>query len=634
MLRLLVTIAIASSVFALLGILRGKTSSFVDGWTRPLRPDGGGHGVRWVDQAIGVALCATYVAVVLRTASTLGFTRDEGFYFDASRSYAGWFERALSLDPTVVANAHTQSGVDGAWAANAEHPSLMKSSFALSWLYLWRSWPAGLSELFGRHWWTLPLKGLVMTLGTRMPQLFIEESDAFRFPGMVTGGLTLWLTYLFGSEARGRLTGLLAALFFAGLPRCFFDSHLACFDAAATLMWLAVAYAWWKGLASAWWALSSGVVWGLALLTKHNSWFLPLVFCVHFAWLAIDVARSRPGAHPMLSRRLRSIPIPWPLLFMGMIGPAMFIAGWPRLWFDTWARIRWYFEFHAHHDYYNVEYLHKTYFQPPLPVSMPYVLVLATVPTTILIACLVGIARSWRSIFAVFLTTEHAEVDDARRTAFFWFLNLNLPIALIAHPKVPHFGGTKHWHPAYPFLCLFAGSAAAWAIAFLAERWKRRPVVQGALSLAFASWMIAPGWIETAKSHPHQLSDYMPIVGGSAGGATLGLNRGFWGYETGAIVDWLKVHFPKGARVYPNDTLPTSFEQLHADGRLPRAIEQDFWNATGTDVAVVEHEQHMDEVEAQIWIAWGNVSPAYVVTLQGVPTLSVYVNPKSSRYVP
>ena len=35
---------------------------------------------------------------------------------------------------------------------------------------------------------------------------------------------------------------------------------------------------------------------------------------------------------------------------------------------------------------------------------------------------------------------------------------LNVPIAIIAHPKVPHFGGTKHWHPAYTFLVLFAGS--------------------------------------------------------------------------------------------------------------------------------------------------------------------------------
>jgi hypothetical protein len=634
MLRLLVAIAIVASVAALAGLAPRRDRPLVDGWQTPLRADGGGHGVRWFDQALGLALFAAYVAIVLRTAGTLGFTRDEGFYFDASKSYAGWFERALSADPVLSASANTQGVIDGAWAPNGEHPSLMKSSFALSWLYLWRSWPDGLVELFGRHAWTHPLRALVAWIGARSPHLFVEESAAFRFPGMVTGGLTLWLTYLFGAEARGRLAGIVAALFFAGLPRCFFDSHLACFDAAATLMWLAVAYAWWKGLASPWWALLSGVVWGLALLTKHNSWFLPLVFCVHFAWIAFDVVRKRPGAHPLFRHRLRAIPIPWPFLFMGMIGPAMFVAGWPRLWFDTWSRIRWYFEFHAHHDYYNVEYLHKTYFQPPLPISMPYVLVLATVPATILVAGAIGIARSWRSTFAAFLTTEHTVVDDARRTSFFWFFNFNLPIALIAHPKVPHFGGTKHWHPAYPFLCLFAGSAVAWAIDRVGEGLRRRAALRGAMSLAFVALVVAPGSIETAKSHPHGLSHYTPLVGGSAGGATLGLNRGFWGYETGAIVDWLKVHFPNGARVYPNDTLPTSFEQLRADGRLPRSIDQEFWNVQATDVAVVEHEQHMDEVEAQIWVAFGTVSPAYVVTLQGVPVLSVYVNPKSTRYVP
>ncbi|MFI5300099.1 MAG: ArnT family glycosyltransferase [Polyangiales bacterium] len=634
MLRLLVSVAVTSTLVALIGVLFGKTGAFSDGWRTPLRRDGGGQGLRWVDQAIGLSLLSTYVAILLATAHSLGFMRDEGFYIDAAHSYSGWFERALSADPVLAASAKTQAGVDSAWGTNAEHPSLMKSAFSLSWLYLWRSWPAGLIELFGRHWWTAPLRMFVHWLSVRSPQLFIEESAAFRFPGMITAGLTLWVTYLFGAEARGRLAGLLAALFFAGLPRCFFDAHLACFDMAATLLWLSVAYTWWKGLASPTWALLSGVVWGLALLTKHNSWFLPLVFCVHFAWIAVDVARKRSGAHPMLSHRLRSIPIPWPFLFMGMIGPTMFVVGWPRLWFDTWTRIKWYFEFHAHHDFYNVEYLHKTYFQPPLPISMPYVLVLATVPAATLVACVLGVALRWRSIFAVFLTAEQTRVDDARRTAFFWFLNLNLPIALIAHPKVPHFGGTKHWHPAYPFLCLFAGSAVAWAIDTVRERMKSGPVAQGAMSLAFASWMVLPGWVETAKSHPHGLSHYTPLVGGTAGGATLGLNRGFWGYETGAIVDWLKIHFPKGAHIYPNDTLPTSFEQLRNDGRLPRTFEQDFWNVQGTDVAVVEHEQHMDEVEAQIWVAYGTVSPAYVVTLQGVPTLSVYVNPKSTRYVP
>jgi hypothetical protein len=146
--------------------------------------------------------------------------------------------------------------------------------------------------------------------------------------------------------------------------------------------------------------------------------------------------------------------------------------------------------------------------------------------------------------------------------------------------------------------------------------------------------VVLPGFIETRRSHPHGLSHYTPLVGGPPGAADLGLNRGFWGYETGAIVGWLNAHFPRGGRVYPNDTFFSSWEQLHHDGRLHPNIEGEWWNPQTCDVAVIEHEQHMDEVEHQIWMTLGTVTPAYVVTLDGVPVLTVYVNPRSTRYVP
>ena len=54
---------------------------------------------RSFDHALGLMLGTLFVIWVLSTAHSLGFTRDEGFYFDASKSYAGWFEAFLSPDP-------------------------------------------------------------------------------------------------------------------------------------------------------------------------------------------------------------------------------------------------------------------------------------------------------------------------------------------------------------------------------------------------------------------------------------------------------------------------------------------------------------------------------------------------------
>jgi len=636
MMRILLAFAAFYAAAALAGGLRG---AFRGGFLRPLGTADGG-GVRWSDHFVGLALACCFTAIVLATSHELGFMRDEGMYFDAAKSYAGWFEKLLAKDPEIRKQAFERAIVDAHWAPNAEHPSLMKSSFALSWIYFWKTWPDGLVELFGRSGWTQPLAWFVKTLAKSQPKLFVEESASFRFPGMVVGGLTLWITYVFGAEVFGRAQGFAAALLFAGLPRPFFDAHLAGFDAAATLAWLAVAWTYWKGLRSMGWAIACGFVWGLALLTKHNSWFLPVVFLVHFAWLAWDHLRARPGVSPIFASRLRTLPIPWPFLFMGMFGPAIFVYGWPRLWNDTWARIDWYFSFHARHDFYNIEFLHKTYFQPPFPIHMVHVLVLATVPLVTLVAMLVGAGSRWRELFAPILPARLAKVVDDRRTAFFLFFNMNLPILIIAHPKVPHFGGTKHWHPAYPFLCLLAGAGVVLAAQAIAAALTARSSERGksvGVGLAVAATIAltaAPGALETKRSHPHGLSYYTPVVGGPSGGADLGLNRGFWGYETGAIVDWLAVHLPNGGRVYPNDTFFSSWEQLRHDGRLPPTIEAEWWSVPSCDIAVVEHEQHMDEVEHQIWIAFGTVQPGYVVRVEGAPTLTVYVNPRSTRYVP
>lgn len=646
MIRLLVVIALTCLSLAAIGLFP-RVGTFKGGFLAPLEGRGG---TRWADHLVGIALACGFIAVVLAGAHILGFTRDEGMYFDASKSYGAWFEQLLSPDTAIRERAFTRESVDQHWTANGEHPSLMKSSFALSWIYLWKTWPTGLIELFKRSALTTPLAWLVSGIAKIAPQLFTEESAAFRFPSMVAGGGILWITYLFGAHVSGRAAGLCAALLIAACPRLFYDAHLACFDAAAALAWLAVAYAYWRGLSSLGWAIGSGFVWGFALLTKHNSWFLPVVFLVHYMWLAWDVSRARPGASAHLGARLRRIPIPWPFLFMGMIGPAIFIYGWPRLWFDTWGRIDWYFTFHAKHEYYNIEYLHKTYFQPPFPMSMPYLLVLGTVPLATLVAMVIGVGSRYRAIVAPLLPSvwldriasedEPEEAgsprDDARRTTFFWFFNMNLPVFLIALPSIPHFGGTKHWHPAYPFICLLAGTGVVWVgtrlarfVAGEARRWASALTVPALTTLVFA-----PAYLETQRSHPHGLSHYTPILGGPPGGADLGLNRGFWGYETGAIVDWLNVHLPTGGRVYPNDTFYSSFEQLKTDKRLHANIDQEFWSVANCDVAVIEHEQHMDEVEHQIWVAFGTVTPVHVVTLDGVPTLTVYVNPRSTRFVP
>jgi 4-amino-4-deoxy-L-arabinose transferase-like glycosyltransferase len=193
------------------------------------------------DHLVGLAMCVFYISWLLRTERTLGFSRDEGFYFHASSQYQRWFE-ALFTQGTSV--AMQQSFIDPIWSANHEHPGLMKSLFALSHYYFFDRW-----------------------------HLFQDQSTAYRFPGMMMAGVALWVIYLWGARAWSRRAGVFAALAFALMPRVFYHAHLACFDIGITSMWLLCLYVYWRSIGRGWgWAILLGIVFGLALDTKHNAW--------------------------------------------------------------------------------------------------------------------------------------------------------------------------------------------------------------------------------------------------------------------------------------------------------------------------------------------------------------------------
>ena len=113
---------------------------------------------------IGAGLGLAYVLVLLLTAPDLAMSRDESFYAHAAKRYSAWVERLVN-DPE---SALEQKSIARAWGYNWEHPPLMKLAFGAS---------VRLNDALG---------------------VFSRDSLAFRFPGMLTAGLLLWLIYVWG----------------------------------------------------------------------------------------------------------------------------------------------------------------------------------------------------------------------------------------------------------------------------------------------------------------------------------------------------------------------------------------------------------------------------------------------------
>ncbi len=102
----------------------------------------------------------------------------------------------------------------------------------------------------------------------------------------------------------------------------------------------------------------------------------------------------------------------------------------------------------------------------------------------------------------------------------------------------------------------------------------------------------------TLHSVPWGLSFYTPLVGGAPGAASLGLNRTFWGYTTGALQGFINQRAPRHGNVYVHDTALQSWEMLRVDGRI-RADLRGTLAIPGSALALYHHEPHMRRVEYQ-----------------------------------
>ena len=547
---------------------------------------------RLVDPSIALGLMVAYTALLLATVRDLGYARDEGFYFAAASTYESWF-RVLFTDP---ARAFEQSTVDRYWSANHEHPALMKSLFALSHHFLWEKW----------RW-----------LG--------EQGTAYRFPGIAISAVAVGVTYLWGRRAVCRLAGLVAALLFALMPRTFYNAHLACFDMPVAAMWLITCYAYWRSwnAGGLWWPLATGVLYGLLLNTKHNSWLLPPALILHLL-----LVRGLGFTRELRAGRFA---VPSALIAMVVIGPLLFYATWPWIWFDTGRRLAEYVAFHTGHEYYNMEFLGQTYWKPPMPRLYAWLMTAGTVPGITLLLFAIGLAvAASRGLAHVRSKLMDRDAERDYSTHVLWFVCIVTSYAPWLSSNTPIFGGTKHWLTAYPFLCLFAGRGF-WFVgrrlaALLpgpAEHSQRRGVlVRAGL---FACVIGAPLAI-TLGSHPWGLSAYTPLVGGAPGAASLGLNRTFWGYTTGAIQDEINRRAPPNAGVYVHDTALQSWDMLRADRRV-RADLRGTLSLPDSSVAIYHHEPHMGKIEYQIWVDYGTVSPVHVGAYHGVPVVWLYQRP-------
>lgn len=536
-------------------------------------------------RAIGWLLALATVALVVANQQQIGFARDEVVYMGQGGTYADWWIGLVTFQHGPSKEGITRSfGGPGATDNNREHPPLMKTLYGLSHRILHRG-------------------------------LGVDEPTAYRLPNAILHGVLVLLVFLMVLELWGLAEAVIASLLVMFLPRALFHASIACFDAPITTLWFAAVYAYWRCLDGRRWPWQAGVVFGLALATKHNAVLLPFALGLHHAIVGFRAGRWRG----VLLHRWRV------LVSLAVLGPLTLIALWPWLWFDTVAHVRDWLAFHMKHVHYNFEYLGENWNAPRFPWHVALVTTLVTVPVVTLASAATGAG--------VWIARRGSGPDRERAPGLLLALSAAASIGPFFLGTTPIFGAEKHWMPALPTLCIAGGVGLAWAARALAAQLPDRLArTRRAVLPAVAALVVAAAASETLAAQPYALTWYNALAGGAPGGADLGMNRQFWGVAARGVLPALAAEAPpSGTRpVYTHDASP-AWGWYRKLGKVPPSLpDAGHENAGGiarSQLAIVVHELHFNRHDYLIWAAYGTVRPIYVLRSDGVPIVSIYKRP-------
>lgn len=547
------------------------------------------------DRWLALCLFVGTVIVVGASAQSLGFTRDEGYYFKAGRLYAAWWQELVSQPLSAL----TTRSIDEHLSYNPEHPFLMKGSFALSW---------ALNQAAG--------------------QPFLQH-NALRFPGWIAAGLSTLFVFLLARQLLPRGPAVLAALCWISMPHVFWHMHLACFDVGVAAGHTALIWAYLRFRHTVTGAVVVGVVFGVVAAIKHNILPIPALLVLH--WFMTESALKHG--------RLR---LPVVFFSLALLAPIVYIVLWPHLWPDVAGRFSGYISFHLSHENYPILYFGDLLTTPPFPWLFPFVMSAVTIPVPIIAIMGSGVVVAGAAVTSLLrqrLGHRPGEVEVTRvplgrnqgaasgSNALLLLLNAWMPFFLIALPSTPIFGGTKHWMNGLPFLCVLA----AWAWAEGAARVRAscaepRTRQQQRICLIVAAvvvvGLVLPGFVISARVWPYGLGSYNEWVGFSRGAANVGMQRTFWGYEARAALPFINERTPRGGRIHFGDVNADSYRMYLADGLL-RADIGLAAAVKGSSVAHVEPQGEFKQQQIDVWNGANSRVPDLVLHAEGVPLSTV-----------
>lgn len=622
-------------------------------------------------------LALAQIVWIASTWEGMGYTKDEGYYFSAARDNFGWYgflvSSTLRGEPAA---AFSQNAVDRYWRNNHEHPPFCKTVQGLH-HHVFHQWLPilnyGNSHRAAAITWTLILIAFMVFLGSEwlspgwavctvlllftMPRVFFHSHlNTFDIPVVAVWVATAYAFRRGMQNPRWAwLTGLLLGVGLATKNNAYFLPVLF------FIMYLASAH--WRSFRQSLWRLPAHIrqankpKLALLLLLVLAPLLTGLVAFPHLAavllvclilanvWLAW-VCLVRPEKIPV-----HIAPILPPLL----TAPLVFVALWPWIWHDTWGRLAVYFNRHLNPPAWETYYLDKIIVNPPpFDWHYPFVMSAFTIPALLLLVFVLGLGvMTVRGLSAL----KRARLRDAamqppaapllgqwerpaeprvitpRWDLLFLLVNFILPVLVIANPKTPIYGGTKHYMTALPYFVIICAIGLRWLTGNLAAQWTLKARGRAALAAVLVLVVMMPGLLGIRHTHPYTLSYYNELMGGSIAAPEVGMQRTFWAQTTQGVLEHLNRVVPRNGTVYFNNTPGTSINAYQRDGYLRKDIRavrlQDLARA---DYAVMSNWKfYADRIPGSIYHIRQEFGAGFAeawADIDGMPLVEVFRNVK------
>lgn len=464
-----------------------------------------------------------------------------------------------------------------------------------------------------------PLGKILMGMTNALFVKRLGEADSTGLAVLLSFSILVVLVFLICWRAFGVVPGVVGSLMMWFMPRVFCHAHLIGLDLmiAPFILVSVTSFGAMVHRRNGFWI--PGLFLGLALLTKLQAGFIPVICGV---WLVWESLQARQNGTPMAWR-------PWLNLFLcGVVGFVILIAGWHFLWTDVRSNLGTYWEFLSVRKDLDVYYFGNTL----AGWTFPFVMTLITTPPAVIILSMLGL--KWG-----FKREGHSNVR-------LWLCGIVVPLVVIAMPGVKRYDGIRLFMPFLPFLaCLSAVGFKA----LLMEIERKVSSVKKQRVLAIGCLLFFPGsaLYELVLYHPHQIVYYSPIIGGFPGAYLAGMDADYLGLCIDKALPVVHTFVPKGAWLFlggvntanqfspvcspdPGDAADLSLNNVYRIGSLPmtRDIMDSPW---GMFTLINNRRGGLGEV--------GNAlisqrKPVWQYEFRGVPLLMLYAYPPQSTSFP